>query len=558
MSYSGLQLSVWSLRGPVVSMVAQAHLLCVVYHTAMPLPSHQCLAVLVMDVERRQRLLDGPLAISPGSTLTWLGYSDRSALLTMDSAGVVRVLSDQWGGQWVPVLDVGGAAGKASREAHWPVGLMDDRLMCCVCKGGLKVPNTVNRPVLSAVPLRLPFLQTETVQHEEQHARQDMLLYQQHRHRHQTAAAGSSSSLPFAYSPTAKEQASLDKLLLPLVQLACKADAGSRAVDVASRLGLLRSMELCLTLANSSRKVALSSRISLMIGARRKEKEEEKERERRRQAVGEGAAISIEGFMEKGEKRADEERKRRQERKQQEDDALRSSSAQAEAEAEQDAGDEGETELTYSRKGKKRVKLVERSEVDRQREEQQREEREEREAEEQKKTGREAEAKAAQQLVEDDDDVAVTGQSESSGGGKAVDFLTQFKRQKEREVAEKERQRREQQEKEKEKEKAKQQQQKKKTAATKKAKGDKGEKGEKEGNKKAATGKKGKEKENEKDKASRDAASEGEKEKEKDSESQKDDAAAADGGNAAAAFIGKPKPVNPFAKRTFADIAAPS
>ena len=107
----------------------------------------------------------------------------------------MRGLSFEWGGQWVPLLDLGT---KGNKDVHWPVGLIEDRLMCAVCKGGLRVPNTLNRPVLTAVELRIPFVITDTHVQEEMHARSDLLHYQQHLHSHHTSAPHT----PFTYRPS--------------------------------------------------------------------------------------------------------------------------------------------------------------------------------------------------------------------------------------------------------------------------------------------------------------------------------------------------------------------
>ena len=405
MSYSGVQLTMWSTRGPIVSMVAHGALLCVVYHAGMPLPSHQALHCHVMDVQGKRTLLDCPLPVSPGSTLTWLGYSDKGLLLSMDSASIVRGLSFEWGGQWVPLLDLS----KKGKDVHWPVGLMEDKLMCAVCKSGLKVPNTLNRPVLTAVELHIPFVLTDTHLQEELHSRTDLLYYQSHLHSHLTT----NPTTPFAYKPAPREQAALDKLLIPLFQLAVSNDQGHRAVDVASRLSLVKSMEICYTLANQGRRVALAGRVGLLMGARRKEKEEEKEREK-------GGAISLAGFMQKGEKRAEEERRLRVERLKRDEEALNKRKIEV-LDDEDDAGDEGEKELTYNKSGKKRVRTIERSDVLADREEREVEEGKEKEEKERKKAEREKE-RETEVLVEDEDVV--------EDPKATADFLNAFKQPK--------------------------------------------------------------------------------------------------------------------------------
>ena len=429
MSYSGVQLAVWSVRGPVVTMVGQGNLLITAYHTAMPLPSHQALHALVMDVQRKTVLADCPLPLSPGATLTWLGCSDRGLVLSMDSAGVLRGLSHEWGGQWVPVLDV---AAKGGKDVYWPVGLIEDKLMCALCKGGQKVPNTLNRPVLMAVELHLPFVITDSHTQEEQHARTHLLHYQSHLHTYLTSSTpSSSSSTPtpstFHYNPSPREQAALDKVLIPLFHLAVSADQGHRAVDLASRLSLLKSMEICYTLANQGRRVALAGRVGLLMGARRKEKEEEKERER----GGGGGSISIASLIDRGERRAEEEKKARMERLRLEEEGVgkRKVVVVDDGEEGDDGGDEGETELTYTKAGKKRVKVIERSEVLQEREERAMEAAKDREEADKRKAEREKERR----LVEAEDDVVVEDPQA------AKDFLNAFRRPKEPEKSKKRR-----------------------------------------------------------------------------------------------------------------------
>ena len=282
LSFSGRQCAVVSMPGPVISMVGGRDQLCVVYAAGMPLPNNQLVHARVVDPQRSTVTMDVPLPLSPGATLTWLGYSDKGGLLSMDSSGVLRLLSMQWGGQWLAILDVNK---KQTKDVHWPVGLIDDKLMCAVLKAGSgqKVPSTLSRPVLTAVQVELPFVVTDSHHVEQPHARAELMMYEAQYTAHATSASANSSAShvpPFTFQPSVKEQASLDKLLLPVIQLAIKADQGSRALDLTSQLYLLRSMESALLLAQTNRKVHLASRISLLIGERRRQEEEEKDRKR--------------------------------------------------------------------------------------------------------------------------------------------------------------------------------------------------------------------------------------------------------------------------------------
>ena len=75
-SHTGIQSFILSLSGPPVSMVGQAALLAVVFHDGVPLPGHQNLGLLVLDVTKKKQLYRGKCVISPRATLTWIGFSD--------------------------------------------------------------------------------------------------------------------------------------------------------------------------------------------------------------------------------------------------------------------------------------------------------------------------------------------------------------------------------------------------------------------------------------------------------------------------------------------------
>jgi len=46
------------------------------------------------------------LPLSPGSLLQWIGFSDEGQLFTCDSDGVMRMLSNGFGNNWIPCLDI--------------------------------------------------------------------------------------------------------------------------------------------------------------------------------------------------------------------------------------------------------------------------------------------------------------------------------------------------------------------------------------------------------------------------------------------------------------------
>jgi len=63
------------------------------------LPSPQ-----IHDVATQQELASGPLPLTPGSNLAWLGFSEEGLLASYDSGGELRMRSPDFGGAWVPLF----------------------------------------------------------------------------------------------------------------------------------------------------------------------------------------------------------------------------------------------------------------------------------------------------------------------------------------------------------------------------------------------------------------------------------------------------------------------
>lgn len=160
-------------------------------------------------------------------------------------------------------------------------------------QGETKFPQTIPRPVLTAVPLLAPLLQLDVPQGKAQERCAPAPLPFAARIR--TPHPGATCSclrqrlqqrllhaLPPSCAPadlqfeTEEEEeahdrrvyARLDKLTLGLIQAACKADRGSRALDLCTRLHLRKSLSIALSLAQRHQRTALAERIQLLIQVR--------------------------------------------------------------------------------------------------------------------------------------------------------------------------------------------------------------------------------------------------------------------------------------------------
>ena len=53
-------------------------------------PGEQRLAFATYDIATSSRTAHGPLPLTPGTTLSWIGFSEEGLLAAADSAGVLR------------------------------------------------------------------------------------------------------------------------------------------------------------------------------------------------------------------------------------------------------------------------------------------------------------------------------------------------------------------------------------------------------------------------------------------------------------------------------------
>ena len=85
-AHAGLQLSVTSLPGRPVALAAAGDLLAAVWHAGMPAADKdQCLHYSVLSMASQALEHSGPLCLSAGASLQWLGFSEEGMLAAYDS-----------------------------------------------------------------------------------------------------------------------------------------------------------------------------------------------------------------------------------------------------------------------------------------------------------------------------------------------------------------------------------------------------------------------------------------------------------------------------------------
>jgi chromosome transmission fidelity protein 4 len=267
-SQAGSQTHLLSLPGAPVALAARGHQLAAVWHGGPPTAAgDQCLHYALFDVAEQRQAHSGPLPLSPGSTLAWLGFTEEGLLAANDSAGELRLRSELFGGAWVTAFSA--AAERKATEQYWVVGLSARELQAIVCANSPEpaVPSGNQRPVVTAVPLRPPVVAQDVAvaPFEADLIRHGALLS------HVTAAAVDAKDAEDAAElESAVHQAQLeaDRITLRLIQKLLAADRQARALEAVGTLHNMPALEGALKLANHHRATALADRISAFIEQR--------------------------------------------------------------------------------------------------------------------------------------------------------------------------------------------------------------------------------------------------------------------------------------------------
>lgn len=259
-SEGGLQTSVLSLEGPVVTMAGHQELLAVVTHAGSPFScGQQVINFIVFNVSERTKVMEGRLPLSPGSHLAWLGFSDTGFLSSYDSKGLLRVHSNQYGGCWIPVFSASKEV-KSEDESIWMVGLNSTQAMCVVCKIPDKQPQVSPKPILSIFNLCLPLVHSDLGADD----LENEYLLGSWRLTQLTDEAACMGDEDDQEEEILKLEANLDRCILRLIAAACKGDKLAKAVELTKKLTLGKSWKGAIKLVSAMRLPALAERLSAM------------------------------------------------------------------------------------------------------------------------------------------------------------------------------------------------------------------------------------------------------------------------------------------------------
>ncbi|GAN07973.1 chromosome segregation protein [Mucor ambiguus] len=259
-SISGVQRYIFSLEN-VVSVTAMTDLALLVYSAGPAFGHQQNLDFMLINTETNEVLQKDKIQLTTDSELNWIGFSETNQAATFDSAGILRLLYHQrrpFQSRWMPVFDSRAyAAANQRTETYWPVGVLRDRLMCVVLRGANTYP-FFPRPPVKDISLQLPLLEqsTEVGQLEE-----SVLRIQACNAHEKDEAEATNTEEDYADTFT-EADSDMDVALLKLINIACKTEKVSKALDMTYILHSPESIDKAIKIAIHYRYTSLAEKMT--------------------------------------------------------------------------------------------------------------------------------------------------------------------------------------------------------------------------------------------------------------------------------------------------------
>ncbi|GMI78175.1 Enhancer Of Lhp1 [Hibiscus trionum] len=267
----GLQKHILSLNGPVVTAAGFNDELAIVTHVSDCLPSNeQMLEFTSFNISKGTQVFKGRLPLTPGSYLTWFGFSEDGQISSYDSKGVLRVFTSQYGGNWLPLFSA--SKERKSGENYWVVGLNASKLFCVVCKNPDAFPQVLPKPVLTLVNLSFPLASSDLGEDalENEFMLNNLHLSQIQKQIEVTAGEGlDTTSLD---DEAFDVEAAQDRCIFRLIASCCNSDKLVRAIELVKLLSIEKSIRGAIQLATALKLPILAERFNEILEERLRNK----------------------------------------------------------------------------------------------------------------------------------------------------------------------------------------------------------------------------------------------------------------------------------------------
>ncbi|EOY22185.1 Transducin family protein / WD-40 repeat family protein isoform 1 [Theobroma cacao] len=269
----GLQKHILSLNGPVVTAAGFKDELAIVTHISDCLPSNeQMLEFRIFNISKGTQPFKGHLPLTPGSYLTWFGFTEEGQLSSYDSKGVLRVFTSQYGGNWLPLFSA--SKERKSGENYWVVGLNASKLFCIVCKNPDSFPQVLPKPVLTLLNLSFPLASSDLG---EEALENEFMLNNLHlsqiQKRIEVMADEGLDTTPLD-DEAFDIEAAQDRCIFRLIASCCNGDKLVRATELVKLLSVEKSVRGAIQLATALKLPILAERFNNILEERLQSKTE--------------------------------------------------------------------------------------------------------------------------------------------------------------------------------------------------------------------------------------------------------------------------------------------
>lgn len=162
-SAMGTQREIVSLPGPVVSLAAYGDRFIAAYHRSDTTEDQHISGLLIQTIGMSLRCRSIDIPLTPGTKLSWIGYTDRGTPVTCDSVGMVRMFSMR-SNLWMPICDTSQHT-KGASDTYFVIEVSESEQIVrgILCRGS-SYPLTTPRPMINELPVQLPLCDIDAEQ----------------------------------------------------------------------------------------------------------------------------------------------------------------------------------------------------------------------------------------------------------------------------------------------------------------------------------------------------------------------------------------------------------
>ena len=262
-SSTGVQLHVYWLKGPAVTMVGSDSQLAVFYNAGQPVDGTSRINVELYSIffdapdQNRCVLADHSVPISSKGSLTWAGFEkEHKTLVIVDSKGMMSMLVKPMGWQWMPIYDIHEHRKSPDME-FWPI-MVSNRNFIFILLNGETQPNVWPKPAETTRELRIPTASSGRGkdfkvidEHSHSYLYAQALSAHAEKSKNDSVVSGERNHDDAMTEETLEAfQMQADKMVLIMLQTALKANQTAKAVDLSHKLRTDKGLAAGIQLAN--------------------------------------------------------------------------------------------------------------------------------------------------------------------------------------------------------------------------------------------------------------------------------------------------------------------